>query len=151
MYTTQCNDIPINYIDTRWIPLYAYKHTLYTSVWCGVVCLHRILRINATYSHVWKGRTYLYNSCVCKLWHWYSTRQNTQFVLFQWCNWRRYKINPYIYTVKHVIYDTPNPKLKCFSSRLEVVFAQSIEARYEVENDDVVGAVTTGNAPTTSR
>ena len=42
------------------------------------------------------------------------------------------------------------PKLKCFSSRLAVVFAQSNEAKWEVENEDVVGAAPTGDAPTTS-
>ena len=31
-----------------------------------------------------------------------------------------------------------------------IVFAQSIEARCEVENEDVVGAAPTGDAPTTS-
>ena len=41
-------------------------------------------------------------------------------------------------------------KLKCFSSHLAVVFAQSIEARGLVENEYVVGAVPTGNAATTS-
>ena len=38
-------------------------------------------------------------------------------------------------------------KLKWFVSRL---FAQSIEARFLVENEDVVGAAPTGDAPTTS-
>ena len=37
-----------------------------------------------------------------------------------------------------------------FSSRLAVVFAQSIEARYLVENEDVVGVAPTGGAPSTS-
>ena len=41
------------------------------------------------------------------------------------------------------------PKLKCFSARLAVVFVQSNEARCEVENEDVVGAAPTGDAPTT--
>ena len=41
-------------------------------------------------------------------------------------------------------------KLECFLSRLGVVFAQSIEVRCWVENEDVVGAVLTGDAPTTS-
>ena len=41
-------------------------------------------------------------------------------------------------------------KLKCFSSRFAVVFAWSIEARHWVENEDVVGAAPTGDAPTTS-
>ena len=35
--------------------------------------------------------------------------------------------------------------------RLVAVFAQSIEAKCEVENEDVVGAVPTGDAPTTSQ
>ena len=35
-------------------------------------------------------------------------------------------------------------------SRLAVVFAQSIKARCWVENEDVVGAAPTGDAPTTS-
>ena len=35
-------------------------------------------------------------------------------------------------------------------SRLVVVFAQSIEAMCLVENEDVVGAAPTGDAPTTS-
>ena len=41
-------------------------------------------------------------------------------------------------------------KLKCFSSRLALVFAQYIEAMCYVENEDVVGAAPTGDAPTTS-
>ena len=41
-------------------------------------------------------------------------------------------------------------KLKWFSSRLAVVFAQYIEVRCLVENEDVVGAAPTGDAPTTS-
>ena len=43
----------------------------------------------------------------------------------------------------------PVPKHKCFSPHLAVVFAPSIEARCYVENEDVVGAVPTGAAPTT--
>ena len=42
------------------------------------------------------------------------------------------------------------PKLKCFSSRFAVASAQSIEARCSVEDEDVVGAAPTGDAPTTS-
>ena len=42
------------------------------------------------------------------------------------------------------------PKLKCFLSCLTVVFAQSTESRCYVENEDVVGASPTGDAPTTS-
>ena len=41
-------------------------------------------------------------------------------------------------------------KFKCFSSRFAIVFVQSIEARCDVENEDVVGAAPTGDAPTTS-
>ena len=40
--------------------------------------------------------------------------------------------------------------LNVFLSSLAVVFAQSIEARCQVKNEDVVGAVPTGDAPTTS-
>ena len=40
-------------------------------------------------------------------------------------------------------------KLKCFSALLAVVFAQYIEAKCWVENEDVVGAAPTGDAPTT--
>ena len=39
------------------------------------------------------------------------------------------------------------PKLKCFSSRLAVVFTQFIEAMCKVENEDVAGAAETGDAP----
>ena len=42
------------------------------------------------------------------------------------------------------------PKLKCFSSQLEVVFGQYIEANCLVKNEDVIGAGPTGDAPTTS-
>ena len=42
------------------------------------------------------------------------------------------------------------PKLKCFLSRLAVVFVQYVEARCWVENEDVVGVALTGDAPTTS-
>ena len=41
-------------------------------------------------------------------------------------------------------------KLKCFWSRLAVVFAQSNKAKCQVKNEDVVGAAPTGDAPTTS-
>ena len=41
-------------------------------------------------------------------------------------------------------------KLKWFSSRLPVVCAQSTEAKCWVDNEDVVGAAPTGDAPTTS-
>ena len=41
-------------------------------------------------------------------------------------------------------------KLKWASSRLAVVFAQSIETKCYFENEDVVGAAPTGDAPTTS-
>ena len=37
-----------------------------------------------------------------------------------------------------------------FLLHLSVVFAESIEARCYVENEDVVGAAPTGDAPTTS-
>ena len=40
-------------------------------------------------------------------------------------------------------------KHKCFSSRLAIVFAQYIEARCLVENEDVVGAARIDIAPTT--
>ena len=41
-------------------------------------------------------------------------------------------------------------KLKCFTFCLAVVFAQSIEARCWVHNEDVVGAAPIADAPTTS-
>ena len=41
-------------------------------------------------------------------------------------------------------------KLKWFSSRLAVACAQSTEAKCQVDNEDVVGAAPTGDAPTTS-
>ena len=41
-------------------------------------------------------------------------------------------------------------KLKWFSSRLAVVCAQTTEAKCLVDNEDVVGAAPTGDAPTTS-
>ena len=44
----------------------------------------------------------------------------------------------------------PNPKLKCLLSHIAVVFAQAIEARCQVENEDVVGSASTGDAPNTS-
>ena len=41
-------------------------------------------------------------------------------------------------------------KHRCFSSHHVVVFAHSNEASCCVENEDVVGVVRTGDAPTTS-
>ena len=41
--------------------------------------------------------------------------------------------------------------MKCYSSRLAVVFAQYIEGKYKVQNEDVVGASPIGDAPTTSK
>ena len=42
------------------------------------------------------------------------------------------------------------PNLKYLSFCLVVTFAQAIKTRYQVENEDVVGAAPTGDAPTTS-
>ena len=42
------------------------------------------------------------------------------------------------------------PALKIFSYCLAAVFAEYLEARRWVENEDVVGAAPTGDAPTTS-
>ena len=42
------------------------------------------------------------------------------------------------------------PILKRFLYRLAAFFAESLEARCQVENEDVVGAAPTGDAPTTS-
>ena len=42
------------------------------------------------------------------------------------------------------------PTLKRFSYCLAATFAESFEARRQVENEDVVGAAPTGDAPTTS-
>ena len=53
-------------------------------------------------------------------------------------------------TVKPLIYGAPNSKLKCYSSRLAVVFAQTIEARCLVENEDMVEAAPTDDAATAS-
>ena len=50
--------------------------------------------------------------------------------------------------LKYKLHQIPKPK--CFSSRLAVVFAQSIEATCKVENEDVVGVSPVGDAPTTS-
>ena len=64
-----------------------------------------------------------------------------------------YPTNPWCYfktTVKSLIQDGPNHRLKWFSSRLAVAFAQFIEARCWVNNEDVVWAAPIGDAPTTS-
>ena len=39
---------------------------------------------------------------------------------------------------------------KCSSSHRAVVFAQLIEASFQVENEDIVGTAPPGDAPTTS-
>ena len=41
-------------------------------------------------------------------------------------------------------------KLRCLLFRLAVVFAESIEARCQVQNEEVVGAAPIGAVPTTS-
>ena len=43
------------------------------------------------------------------------------------------------------------PNLKCFLCHLAVTFVQSIEARYQVKIEHVVGAVPTDDVPTTSQ
>ena len=45
---------------------------------------------------------------------------------------------------------TKSQNFNCFLSRLAAVFVQSIEASYQVKNEDVVRAAPTGDAPTTS-
>ena len=42
------------------------------------------------------------------------------------------------------------PNLICFLPRLTIAFVQYIEARYRIEDEDVVRATSTGAAPTTS-
>ena len=55
-----------------------------------------------------------------------------------------------ITTVKRLYKSYQISKLKSFSSRLTVVFTQSIEARCYVKYEDVVGAAPTGDAPNIS-
>ena len=52
--------------------------------------------------------------------------------------------------VKPLIEAHQIPKLKCFLSRLAVVFAQSIEDRCYVDNEYGVGTAPTGDAPASS-
>ena len=60
-------------------------------------------------------------------------------------------INAVLYIPESPQYKTHQiPKLECLLSRLAVVFAQSIEAECQFDNEDIVGAVPTGYAPTTS-
>ena len=59
------------------------------------------------------------------------------------CSWGSNWQYPQIFNIKCT-------KIKCFLSRLAVHFAQSIEARCSVQNEDVVGAALPGDAPTTS-
>ena len=78
--------------------------------------------------------------------HWISMkRHNLHYLDLRVCIKNRKNIPSNLRYKSHQI-----QKVKCFSYRLAVVFAQSIEARRSVENDDVVGAATTGDAPTTS-
>ena len=55
-----------------------------------------------------------------------------------------------IYCKLSDIRGTKSQNFKLFSSPLAVVFAQSIEARCWVENEDIVGAAPTGDAATRS-
>ena len=56
-----------------------------------------------------------------------------------------------MYIPSNLSYKTQQiPKLQCFSSRVADVYAQSIEANFLVDNEDVVGALPIGDAPTTS-
>ena len=62
-----------------------------------------------------------------------------------------YTTRPYL--IHHQTFNircTKSQNFKCFSSHLAVVFAQCFEARCWGENEDVVGAALTGDAPTTS-
>ena len=59
-------------------------------------------------------------------------------------NYRKISI-VYLYNIRR----TKSPNVNV-SSRLAVVFAQYFEAKCEVENEDVVGAAPTGDAPTIS-
>ena len=70
----------------------------------------------------------------------------TMFRLTIWwiASWNQIYIPSIIYYKTH-----PIPKHKCFSSRLAVVFAQSVDVRCKVENEDLVGAAPTGDATTT--
>ena len=49
------------------------------------------------------------------------------------------------HTAKTDMLNAPMPNLKCFSSRLAVVFSQSIEAKSQVEHEDVVGVLSDHN------
>ena len=82
----------------------------------------------ASSSHLWIRCAFVKLACI---------QENLWYIFYK----------PSKVTVKHLV--APNPK-KRFLYHLAVVFAQSIEARCSVENEDVVGAAPTGDAPTTS-
>ena len=59
----------------------------------------------------------------------------------------------YLFKICRYVSNTKRTKAQnffVFSPGIAVAFAQFIEARYEVENEDVVVAASTGDAPTTS-
>ena len=74
---------------------------------------------------------------------------------FRFHVWQNRRANVFSGRLNHVLWNLQYkayhiPKLKCFSSCIAVVLAQSIEARCYVKNEDVVGAAPIGDAPTTS-
>ena len=70
----------------------------------------------------------------------------------QMCDQTRYKFTMLDITYRKIsnIRRTNSPKLDVAHPRRAVVFSQCNEARRSVENEDVVGAAPTGDAPTTS-
>ena len=95
-----------------------------------------------TYSHIIKYSSW----CISHYHQWthaaFSYNSSTEKTLGSTYTW--------VNTVNSNIRCTKISKLKCFSSHLVVVFTQFVEARCLVENEDVIGAAPTGDAPTTS-
>ena len=78
----------------------------------------------------------------------YVERCITIFSRSQCVKWIRFT---YLHVPSSLQYKTHQiPTLKIFSYCLAAVFAESLEGRCSVENEDVVGAAPTDDAPTTS-
>ena len=116
-----------------WFRHICVSKTLFDHIVCNVAtiwCLASLCNLCATTSDIWfpAGNTSCTSGCA-DFWYHENAAYRPSNLLFK----------------PHQI-----PILTCFSHRIAVVYAQSIKARCLVENEDVVRATPTCDAPTTS-
>ena len=130
----------IAFITNELMAILGFK-SLYFSLWCYQINIHFLFSNNCFKYLCRNGKLYPWRQAIG--WQLNASRNSENDSLSNITSNSMYRQVSYMSRTKSQL-------LIKLSYSLASVFAESLEATYQVENEDVVGAAPTGDAPTTS-